>query len=394
MGLKTMRIAYFDCSSGVSGDMILASLLDAGLDFEYLKKELGKLKLAGYKLSKRKITKSGFTASKFDVIFPKTRSRLKERPLGEIKNIINKSGLSSKVKTLALKIFENIADAECAVHNIPKNRIHFHEIGSTDSLVDIVGFAIAFEHLNIDKVYASSINLGSGVVKTEHGLLPVPAPVTSVLLKGVPIYSGEDRFELTTPTGAGILKTVADSFGFMPLMSVETIGTAAGTFEAIQQPNILRVFLGQSAKELDYDTDSVIVIQTNIDDMNMVGTEHMMEEIFAAGALDVYFAPVYMKKSRMGILLSAITKKENLKKVIDVVFQETTTLGVRVFEAGRYKLPRFFKKINTEYGSMNIKIGKSGNKIITSSPEYRDARLLARKNNVALRRIYEVARQK
>jgi len=383
-----MKIAYFDCSSGVSGDMILASFLDAGLDFKYLEKELKKLKLAGYSLKKAKVKKQGFPATKFEVIL-KSGGYHSGRSLKQIKGIINKSRLNSGVKSLAIKIFENITRAECSAHKVCPSEIHFHEIGGTDSLIDIVGAAIAIDYFKIGNAYSSPINVGSGIVNTAHGTLPVPAPATVELLKGVPVYSRKDMFELATPTGVAILKTVCGDFGDMPLMKIKDIGVAAGAFNTQAQPNILRLFLGERDLDKGYDRDSVIVAEANIDDMNLVGTGYIMDQVFKAGALDAYFTPVYMKKTRMGILLSVVTYKENLKKVIDKIFEETTTFGIRVYETQRYKLPRSFKKIKTKYGALNIKIGKVGDKVISASAEYEDCRKLAKDRNIPLKKIYE-----
>jgi len=386
-----VKIAYFDCFSGVSGDMILASLLDAGMDFAYLKKELKKLNLPGYRLEKIKTEKDGFAATKFNVSLLRLGGVKGRKSLKEIKNIINKSRLAAGVKLAAVKIFENIADAEAKAHGRDRNKIHFHEIGNVDSLIDVVGAAIAFDYLKIKKVYSSAINTGSGTVRTTHGILPVPAPAAAVLLQGIPSYSENDGFELATPTGVAILKTLCDSFGPMPLMVIRHIGIAAGGYDIKSRPDILRVFIGDSTEAQDncYERDCVIEVETNIDDMNLIGTEHIMSSLLKAGSLDVYFTPIYMKKTRMGILLTVITEKRYLERVLEIIFKETTTLGVRTRELSRYKLKREIREIKTMYGRVKIKIGKAGSRIVSVSPEYDDCRLLADNKKIPLRNIYD-----
>lgn len=388
-----MRTAYFDCFSGVSGDMILAAFLDLGLDFDYLKNEIAKLKLSGYKLEKRKVVKGGFSATKFEVILSLKHASHKRIPFSEIKSIIVKSRLKPAVKILSIKIFENIRDAESQVHGIKKEKVHFHEIGDTDSLIDVVGFAIAFDYFKIGNAYASAVNVGSGSVKTAHGLLPVPAPATAILLKGIPIHSGKDRYELATPTGAAILKTVCSEFASIPLMRIEKTGVSAGTFDTKEQPNILRIFLSKSVGGSFCQSDTVVMVETNIDDMNLSGSEHIMERIFKAGALDVCFMPVYMKKSRMGILLSVITYKEHLEHILKVIFEETTTFGIRTYDVLRYKLPRQTIKTKTKYGVVSVKTGKLAGKVINFSPEYEDCKNLAKSKNISLRQIYKAAQK-
>lgn len=384
-----MRIAYFDCFSGASGNMILGAFLDAGLDVVYLKKQLRKLPLSGYSLNIRKVKKSGLAATQFDVSL--TEKGRQTKSLNDIRRIISKSALSAKIKNLSCEIFQELADAECGAHGCKMKQARFHEIGDTDSIIDIVGAAIALDYLKIDKIYASAINTGSGTINTAHGRFPIPAPATSILLKGVPIYCDGKGHELATPTGVAILKTICEKFGQMPLMETQQIGTGAGNFDTGDRPNVLRVFIGDAADETaggSYNKDTVVVVQANIDDMNSVGTECILERIFKAGALDVYFAPIYMKKTRMGILLSAITEKKNLDAVLKAIFRETTTLGVRTYEVTRYKLDRSVETVRSKYGSVRIKMAGLDNQIVSVSPEYEDCKRLSGKKAVPFRIVY------
>lgn len=370
--------------------MILGALLDAGLDFEYLKSELQKLRLPGYELKRRKVKMLSLAATKFDVCLKDKDIRRGFSTLKDIERAINKSRLKKSVKELSCGIFKKLAEAECRAHGYRKDKAHFHEIGDTDSLIDIVGAVIALDYLGIERVCCSAVNVGSGMVCTAHGDLPVPAPVTSVLLKGMFSYSGGEGYELATPTGVAILKTLCGAAGDMPLMNVGRVGAGAGNFQTPGKPNILRVFLGEAGAPADYyNKDSALVVQANIDDMNLIGTEVILERILQAGALDVYFAPIYMKKTRMGILLSVITEKKFLDRVLKVIFEETTTFGVRTYEVTRYKLDRVTKAIKTKYGSVKFKTGRINNKAVAASPEYEDCKLISVRKNIPFRRVYE-----
>jgi len=384
-----MRIAYFDCFSGVSGNMILGAFLDAGLDCAYLKNQLKKLGLKGYELKIKSIKKSEFPVTEFNVELNNSKGIDHSRKtLAYIQGIINRSSLNDNVKNLSCTIFENLAEAEAKAHGCKKSEIHFHEIGDTDSIIDIAGAAIALDYFKIENVYSSPINIGSGIIKMAHGVLAVPAPVTTVMLKGVPVYSSGEDFELATPTGVAVLKTICDKFGPLPFMKIEKTGGGWGSFNTVKHPNILRVFLGDSSAGNNYETDKMVVVETNIDDMNIVGTEMIFERIFKAGAVDVYFAPVYMKKTRMGILLTAITEMKNLEKVLETIYKETTTFGIRTYEVVRYKLPRSINKTETGYGKTRLKIGVLNNEIITASPEYEDIKKISLEKKLPFRKIY------
>jgi len=387
-----MKIAYFDCFSGVSGNMILSAFLDSGLDFEYFKKQIGFLKLSGYRLQKKRVNCSGFSAIKLEIILDKSRTAAhKRKSLREIKNIIEKCRFNPGIKKSACKIFESLACAESTAHGLKKNQVHFHEIGDTDSLIDVVGAAVAFDYFKFGRIFSSAVNVGSGMVKTAHGFLPVPAPAASLLLKGVPVYSGGEGRELATPTGVAILKSMANGFGDMPLMDLKAVGCGAGSYNLSQHPDLLRLFQGE-AKSADYLTDTVSVLEANIDDMNLIGSEMILERIFKAGALDVYFTPVYMKKTRMGVLLTVVAEKRFLNNVLKAIFEETTTFGVRTFETQRYKLQRSFATVRTKYGPIKIKIGKLGDETINVSPEYESCKELSLKRGIPLRKAYEAAK--
>ncbi len=389
-------IAYFDCFSGISGDMILGALVDAGVSPEKLEKELARLKVKGYTLSFKKVRRAGFRAAKVDVNLEVRSQKLEVRnkhqfkKWKDIKKIIDASSLSREIKQKGLQIFKRLFEAEAKVHGSRYDRVHLHELGAVDCLVDIFGALIGLDLLEIDSVYASPVNLGSGNIKTEHGILPVPAPAAIELLKGKPVYSSHISFELTTPTGAVLISSLASDFGPMPNMQVAAIGIGAGNKNFKEQPNILRIFLGQGAKErtqnseLRTQTDeSISVIETNIDDMNPQVYEYVMELLFKAGALDVFMTQIIMKKGRPGIKLSVLCEEGKREELIDIVLRETTSIGVRFYNAERKVLQREIKSRNTKFGRVKVKVSKldKKNKI---SIEYEDCKKIAKKFNIPL----------
>lgn len=385
-----MRIAYFDCYSGISGDMTLAAFLDAGLNFETLKKELGKLKLKGYSLKKTKVMRGAIAATKFDCI-TSTHSH-NHRSLKEILSIIDKSVLTLRVKDMAKRIFINIGDAEARIHGIrDRSEIRLHELGDTDSIIDIVGTAIAIDELAIDEIYASSVNTGRAFVDTKHGALPVPAPAALELLRGIPTEISGIRSELVTPTGAGILKTLVKKFGRMPEMEIGRIGYGAGSKELEEIPNTLRVIIGQASES--FKEDRVYVVEANIDDMSPQNFEYLFEKLFLAGALDAYTTNIQMKKSRPAIKITAIAEHERLKDVCKAIFKETTTIGLRFYEVNRFKLDRQSVMADTRYGRISVKISKGPDNIWTASPEYEECVKIARSKKVPLKAVFDEARQ-
>ena len=385
-----MKIAYFDCFSGISGDMILGALIDLGLDINFLKRELGKLNLGDYSIESKKIVKNGIAATKFDVIAKNSR-RHEERNLNEINKIIDNSKLDANIKNTIKKIFLKIAVAEAKIHNKPIDKIHFHEVGAIDTIIDIAGSVIGFKKLGIEKIYCSKLNVGSGFVEFSHGKFPVPAPATAEILKGAPIYHNNIPAELVTPTGAAIITTLANSFGEMPAMKVEKIGYGAGTKD-LEQPNVLRVFLGEGYKqenELPKVFEPINVIETNIDNMNPEIYPFVIDKLMEDGALDAYLTNIIMKKGRPAIKLTVLAEIKDTDKLCNIIFDETTTLGVRIFRAERKILKREIKTIKTKYGNVRVKISKLGNEIKNIMPEYEDCVGIAKKYKIPLKRVYE-----
>lgn len=381
-----MEIAYFDCFSGISGDMILGSLIDLGLDIEYLKNEFKKINISGYEINAEKIKKRDISCIKVNIT---VKDKQKHRSLKEINALIDKSELNPEVKKKSKDIFLKLAKAESKVHNIDIDKIHFHEIGAIDSILDIIGAVIGLDKLNLKKIYCSTIPVGRGFVKSAHGKLPIPAPATSELLKGIPTYSTKVEGELVTPTGAAIISSLTESFGEMPLIQIEKIGYGAGKSD-FDHPNLLRIFVGESLE--NYDTDVVNVIEVNIDDMNPEYYEVVFEKLLKNGALDVYLTNIQMKKNRPGIKLSIITPLEITNQLTDIIFNETTTFGIRIYKTHRKKLFVEKVKVKTKYGEITIKIGKTKDEIKLISPEYEDCKKLAQENNVSLKEIYELAK--
>jgi len=384
-----MKIAYFDCFSGISGDMAIAAFLDAGLSLDALSKELKKLKVSGYALKKTKVKRGELAGTKFDCIAAGTPHA--HRSLKEILAIIDKSRLSGTVKALAKDIFERIGAAEARVHGIAKGKdVHLHELGDIDSIIDIVGIAIAIDALGIDEIYASNINMGRTFVNSKHGILPIPGPATLELLRGVPVTIVKTEAELVTPTGAGILRSTVKSFGEMPLMKISKIGYGAGSRDIEGAPNMLRVIIGES--EPSFKRDKVIVVETNIDDMNPQHFEYLFERLFKEGALDVYTTPINMKKSRPAFKLAVLTEPSKLERISEIIFRETTSIGVRFYETGRYKLERKTTKVNTRFGPIDVKLSSGPGGIFTASPEYEECARAARSKGVPLKAVYEEAR--
>jgi hypothetical protein len=384
-----MILAYFDCFSGISGDMTLGALVDAGVPFEVLRSELAKLNLPGYELSSAKVTRSGLAATKVDVILDK-----KDQParrLADVQAVINESTLPPSVKEKSLRIFERLAAVEAKVHATTPEKVHFHELGAVDAMVDIAGSVIGLEHLGVREVIASPVNVGSGSVHTSHGRLPVPAPATAELLKGIPLYSSSVTFELTTPTGAAILSTLASSFGPLPQMRIQRTAYGAGSKDVPGQPNVLRLFIGEPVES--YREDSSVLIETNIDDMNPQVYDYLIERLMQAGAHDAYLTPVIMKKGRPGILLSALTDRGTRDSLLDIIFRETTSIGVRIQDVGRRKLDREVREVKTPYGAVRVKISKRGDEILTVTPEYEDCRRIAEEKQVPLKQVMEEARK-
>ncbi len=383
-----MTIAYFDCFSGISGDMTLGALVDAGVSIDTLRAELAKLNLPGYEITAEKVVRSGLAATKVNVTLDK-----KEQPgrhLSDIRKMIESSSLSHAIKQKSMLIFERLAQAEAKVHGTTVENVHFHEVGAVDAIVDIVGSVIGIELLGIDQISGSPVNLGSGTVHTWHGTLPVPSPAATELLKGIPVYSSSIPFELTTPTGAAILSTLSTAFGPLPGMRISHVAHGAGTKDFSGQPNVLRVMIGEPGAA--YEEDSSVIVETNIDDMNPQVYDYIIERLLQQGAQDAYLTPIIMKKGRPAILLSALTDRSKVDGVLDTIFRESTSIGVRIREVGRKKLGREIGEVDTVYGKIRVKVSMRGGEILTVSPEYDDCRRIAEEKQVPLKQVIEEAK--
>ena len=378
-----MKTLYFDCFSGISGDMIMGALIDLGLDVNFLKKELEKLDLRNYKIEAKKIVKNGIASTKFDVIADKHSHE--ERNLREINEIIEKSKLEIETKSTIKKIFLKIGNAEAKIHNKPVDKIHFHEIGAIDTIIDIAGAVVGLKKLGIEKIYCSKLNVGTGFVNFSHGKFPVPAPATAEILKNVPVYNNNVEAELVTPTGAAIITTLADKFGEMPALEVEKIGYGAGT-KHLEQPNVLRVFLGKLDKS---QAEAINIIETNIDNMNPEIFPYVIDRLMENGALDAYLTSIMMKKGRPGIKITCLCEINDTDKLSKIIFDETTTLGLRIYPASRKKLGREIKTIKTKYGDVKVKVSKLKNEIKNAIPEYEDLAKIARNKKIPLKKVYE-----
>ncbi|MBI5197661.1 MAG: nickel pincer cofactor biosynthesis protein LarC, partial [Nitrospirae bacterium] len=359
-----MKIAYFDCFSGASGDMILGALVDAGLPLKILQERLAFLSVEGYEVNAYSVKKKGLRATKVDVVIP--RGDLPARDFRDLREIIKRSGLSPAEKERGLQIFQRLAESEARVHDCPVEEIHFHELGALDTLVDVMGAVIGFQFLGIEKIVVSPLDVGGGMTESSHGRLPIPGPAAAEMLKGVPIYSSGIDKELVTPTGAAILTTLAQVFGPMPRMHVEIIGYGAGSWDLPEKPNLLRLFIGQEAVtgqvfSGDYSRDQVVLLETNIDDLNPQVYEYVMERLFEAGALDVTLTPMLMKKGRPAHKLSVIGPPEGTDRLLEILFRETTTLGIRIQPVERVILAREEKEVTLSFGKVRVKISRKGN---------------------------------
>jgi uncharacterized protein (TIGR00299 family) protein len=384
-----MKLAYFDCFSGISGDMTLGALVDAGCDLELLRSGLTGLQVPGWAISAEKVWKNGMAATFVRVV---TEDQSKHRSLGVILEVLDKSKLADAVRRNAAAIFRRLGEAEATVHDVPLEKIHFHEVGAVDAIVDIVGACIGFEALGIEKFACSALNVGGGTAKMAHGILPVPAPATAKLLQGKPTYSNGVQKELVTPTGAAIVATLCDSFGPQPAMSVSAIGYGAGSADLEGQPNVVRIMVGEAAERVVPGFDEEIaVIEANLDDMNPQIYGYLLERALAAGALDVYTTPVQMKKNRPGTLLTVLCKPTDTNALMSLVFAETTTLGVRTYRSQRRTLPRETVNVHTQYGDVHIKLSRVNGRIRHVAPEYEDCRKLASEKNVPLQQVISEA---
>jgi uncharacterized protein (TIGR00299 family) protein len=379
-----MNIAYFDTLAGISGDMTLGALVSAGVPFDELNNELRALGVGGFELQARHIERNGMVATKVDVVISEQPHY--HRHLKDIEELIDTSSLSENVKNRSKKIFREVAIAESIVHNTAIEKVHFHEVGAIDSLVDIIGVSICLEKLGVQAVYSSPVKVGSGgMVKSQHGALPVPTPATMEILKGYPIVLTDIPFELTTPTGAAIIKALSQGMLTMEKIQISAVGYGAGGREIEQLPNLLRVFIG--TLDLNYLADEIVSLETNIDDMNPEIYPYVIEKLMSAGAHDAYMIPIVMKKGRPGIILSALVERSKIDRYLDILFRETTTLGVRIQPIERKKLPRTTKQVQTSFGIVSVKvIVLEGQEQLRA--EFEECKRIATENKLPLAAVY------
>jgi len=382
-------IAYFACISGVSGDMLLGALLDAGLCLEGLQRQIDRLNLPGVRLRADTVKKNGFGAIKVEVLAEDPQGH---RNFSEIRKIIQSSTLSNTVKERSTRVFQRLADAEAHIHRTAVESVHFHEVGALDAIADIVGTVAGLELLSVTSIEASPLPLGTGFIQSAHGKQPIPAPATLALVRDVPVRGTGVEAELVTPTGAALLTTLADSFGPLPPMYAKAVGYGAGT-QDLEWPNVLRVILGEPAEASSGGgaIERLALIEANIDDMNPEFYEYVSEVLFSRGALDVYWTPVGMKKSRPGVLLSILCRPQARERLVESILRETTSLGVRWTWTERLSVQRREMTVQTQYGPIQVKVAPSASSEAAISPEFEDCRRVARDQNVPLRRIYEEA---
>lgn len=382
------RHLHFDCFSGISGDMVLGALVSAGLPWSHLVKGLQHLKLKGYRLRKRAVHRGALHATKVDVLVQQGF----ERPLSlsRIRQILAASTLPDPVKKKSREVFDRLAEAEGVAHHVAAHDVHFHEVGVMDSFIDVVGSVLGCHLLNVTRVTASPINVGAGTIQTSHGLLPVPGPAVAALAKGIPVYSDGPRHELATPTGMALIKAMASEFGPAPIMKTAAIGHGAGDFDPEGWPNALRIFLSEATEQTEL-SDRVMQIETNLDDLTPQAYEHVMERLFAAGALDVALIPAIMKRSRPGVIVSCLAGHEQTSALLDILFQETTALGVRIQELSRRILPRRFHTVHVHGGTVNMKVASTGSGKEKAAPEYADCKAIADRTGLPLKAVMEHA---
>lgn|SRR5713226_533474 len=379
-----MRIAYGDLIGGVSGDMFVGALLDLGLPLDKLKSELKKLPGLKYRLEATKKTVHGIRATRFRVICGKQEG---ERPWKEIRDLIRQSALDPEVKEKGRRIFARLAEAEGKIHGVPTDKVHFHEVGATDSIVDTIAAAIGCQELKIDSFHFSRIPLGRGVTRSRHGPLPLPGPATLELLKGLPVEWIHLDGETVTPTGAAIVTALGAGFGDQPRMTIEKIGYGAGQKDFPDRPNLFRVILG--ADEAPWKQEEMLVMETNIDDMNPEFYDYVLDRLFAAGARDVFLSSIQMKKNRPATLLRVIAEPSHRERLAKILFRETSTIGIRYYPVGRMILKRASKKVKTRFGPVKVKVIEEPDGTKRATPEYEDLRRLARAKKIPLKVLYE-----
>jgi uncharacterized protein (TIGR00299 family) protein len=382
-----MKILYYDCFAGISGDMNLGALIDLGVDKSYLITELEKLNIEGFHLKINTDQRRGITGTKAEVII-ENQDNEKHRHLRHIEELVNGSTLPDRVKINALKIFDLIAVAEGKVHNISKEKVHFHEVGALDSIADIVGAAICLDYLKVDKVMASSIQLGGGTVKCAHGIMPVPAPATAEIIKNIPVKTGLVNHEATTPTGAAILVATVDEFTDKIDTPIVKTAYGIGNRDTSEVANVLRVYLCEEADAVrDVSSENAMVLESNIDDMNPEHYDYILERLFKAGASDTWLVPIVMKKSRPAVTLSILCKEKLVEKMKEIIFTHSTSIGIREYAVKKNMLRREETTVETTYGSVRIKQSYFNGKLVRSKPEFEDCKNLAEKHQISISEI-------
>ncbi|UCG66748.1 MAG: nickel pincer cofactor biosynthesis protein LarC [Deltaproteobacteria bacterium] len=379
-----MKIAYLDCFSGISGDMFVGSLLDAGLPFEKLETILSGLKISGYKISGKKEARNNIFGTRFLVSLQEEDQKV--RHLDDIREILKDSDLPLPVIEGSIQVFEKLAIIEGEIHHISPNEVHFHEVGALDSIVDIVATVGGINLLGIEKLFASRIPVGTGMIASAHGKIPVPSPATIALLRDIPIYHSGQDVEMVTPTGAILITSLCSSFGPMPQMIVDSIGYGVGSRTLVDRPNLLRILIGS---DIDKErSETVVVLESNLDDMNPELLGYLMDSLFDAGARDVSFSPIQMKKNRPGTQLQVIGQPEDRERLTAIIFRESTTLGIRYSFSQRAVLKRERLVVDSPWGKMNLKkvINQDGRTVLM--PEYEECRRIAQENHLALRDVY------
>ena len=382
-----MKILYFDCFAGISGDMTVGALLDLGVPLSFLKEELARLpiSLSGYALSSEETFRRGIRATKFGAQVTEDQPH---RHYSDIAGMIEGSSLAGEVKLKAGSIFRRLAEAEAKVHGVDLSRVHFHEVGALDSIIDIVGTALCLRYLGIEELYASALPLGSGYVETAHGRLPVPAPATAELLRGIPVHSELGAGERVTPTGAAILAALCSGFGAAPPFTVMEVGNGAGDRDFPDTPNILRVMLGEKTSPLP--GDEIRVLETHIDDMNPEILGFLMDRIMAAGALDVVFSPLQMKKNRPGVCVTILSPPALQEKLARMLLIETSAIGVRHYPATRLKLNRSLEERDTSLGRVQVKVIRDDASLVRVAPEFEECRRIAEAKGIPLLEVYKI----
>ena len=390
-----VKIAYLDAPSGISGDMLIAALLDAGVDESAFRATLGTLNVGAFDLTTSRVMRASISGLHADIRSPEKQP---ERHLHHVERILNESQLPAGVRTQALAIFTLLAEVEGRLHGKPPKSIHFHEVGAVDAILDIAGACLGLHMLGIERLYCSPLNVGSGRVEAAHGVMPVPAPATAELLKGIPVYSTGIEAELVTPTGAALVASLAAGFGPMPRMRVQRIGYGAGARDFPRHANIARLMVGAEEAEpaqaqtgIEAAAQTVSVIEATLDDMTAQLAGHCMEQAFTAGALDVTLRPVYMKKNRPGFELVVLAAPGDEEKLVKLIFEQTTTLGVRIFQANRRTLERAWTTVATPYGDVRMKLGSLDGRVVNAAPEYEDCRQLAEGKSVPLKEVMQAA---